>query len=735
MPATKVTFCRICEASCGLVAEVEDNRVLRLLPDREHVVSRGFACVKGTNYTEVHASPDRVQTPLKRVGERFEPISWEQALSEIGGKVRSLRSEHGVHSVGAYLGNPAAFSLPHVAFAGLFVGALGTRNLYTSGSQDCNNKFVVAEEMFGSPLLQPIPDLDRLRCFIVVGSNPAVSQLTFVNAPRLPERLKALEHAGCRVVFVNPRRTESAAQCGEQLFIRPGSDVFFFLAFAHELLARGAVDPKISPHVRGLSALREVVRPWPPERVAAVTGIAPSKLRELVSVYAAADGAALYAGTGVNQGPHGTLSVWLLTTINVLSGNLDRRGGMLLTKQQRRTAKLSYPSGTKIVHKYSRIGGHRSVLDSLPAALIPDEILTPGEGQLRALFVSAGNPVLSCPNSARMHGALSQLELIVSIDLFRNETGNLAHYILPATSFLERSDLPMGLAGYQPVPYAQWVDAVVTPLAEARDEWWIFAQLASACGAPLLGSRAFQWLLDRSLQKGWPTWLRFSPQWIFALLAGAELLSLRRLRRHPHGLLLAAPKAGAFVGKTVPTKDGKIELAPQRFLAAAGELEREHAQQTAAIGRLRLIGKRERTSHNSWMHNVERFVHGGRDRNYLYMHPDDAAARGLIDGARCQVSSQTGRLEVHVKLSPELMPGAVALPHGWGHQAAQGLSVARETGGVNANLLSADGSAAVEPLSGMARLTAIEVEVSAMDQEAVAAEAAPSPEVCAIVAT
>jgi len=737
----KVTFCRICEASCGLLAEVDDGRVLRLLPDPDHVVSRGFACVKGTRYVDVHGSPDRLQTPLKRVGDRFEPISWDQAVSEIGEKVRALRARHGPHSVGMYLGNPAAFSLPHVAFAGYFSTALGTRHLYTSGSQDCNNKFVAAEEMFGSPLLQPIPDLDHIRCFILVGSNPVVSQLTFVSAPRLLERLRAIEKAGGRVVFVNPRHTESADSCGEQVFIRPGSDVFFFLAFAHELFARGGIKPELLTSVSGLAALREVVSAWPAERVAGVTGIESAELRALVTAYLAADGAVLYAGTGVNQGPHGTLCAWLLNAINLLSGNLDRRGGMLLTKQQRRTAKIAYPTGDKIPHNYSRIGNHRSVLDSLPAALLADEITTPGDGQLRALFVSAGNPVLSCANSERTSEALGQLELIVAIDLFRNETGNLAHYLLPVTSFLERSDMPMGLAGYQPVPYLQWVDRVVPPLAETRDEWWIFARLASACGAPMLGSRVFQWLLDQSTlgsrararastlgsrteglpgstgvrtQRRWlPQWLCVTAQWLFAVLAALERKTLRGLRKHAHGVLLPPPRAGDFVGKSVPTKSGLIELAPRPFVEASAQLPQLLAEQTAAIGRLRLITKRERTSHNSWMHNVERFVSGPRGRNYLYMNPDDAAERGLSDGSLCQVRPDTGQLEISVKLTHELMRGAVALPHGWGHQRASGLTVASGTQGVNANVLSPDGSASVEALSGMTQLTAILVDVCA----------------------
>lgn len=712
---TKVTFCRICEASCGLLATVSGGKVQKLEPDPDHVVSRGYACVKGIRYTELHASEDRVQTPLKRVGDRFEPVSWEQALHEIGEKVRDLRERHGEDSVGMYVGNPAALSPPHMVFAGLFQVGLRSRHLYTSGSQDCNNKFVAAEEMFGSPLLQAIPDIDHAQCVIMIGTNPAISQLSLANVPRVIERLKAVTRTpGGRVVFINPRLTESARQVGDHLSIRPGSDVFFLLAFAHVVFEAELVVPAMTRFVEGLDDLREVVRPWTPEKVAKLTGIDAATLRGLVHEFCRADGAVLYAGTGVNQGPHGTLSAWLLSAIQVLTGNLDRRGGMLVTRQQQRTARLSHPSGERIVHHTSRFSAHPSVLDSLPAGIMADEILTPGKGQLRALFVTAGNPVLSCPNSARMREALAQLPLLVCIDLFRNETGNLAHYILPTTSFLERPDMPMGVSGYQPVPYLQLVDAVVEPLGQTRDEWWIFAQLARVCGVPINRSRLFQSWLNLSVEPGsvLPRLLRFAPVLLFALMAWLERVSLRKLRKHPHGVLLRPHKGGVFLGRGVLTKSGKVRLAPPRFLEAARGLEADFEAQLRARKKLLLITKRERKTHNTWMHNARSL---GSDRdggtNHLYVHPLDASARNLGDGDLCQVRAGDRVLRVPVRISDDLMAGAVALPHGWGHAEADGLRVAQKAPGVNANLLAQDGAQALEPLSGMSRLTAFEVDL------------------------
>ncbi len=550
----------------------------------------------------------------------------------------------------------------------------------------------------------------------MVGTNPAISQLSMANYPRVVERLKRVEkRPKGRVVFVNPRRTESSAHVGCHMPIRPGSDVFFFLAFAHVLLSEFPPSRELQSLVSGLDALRNVVAPFPPERVEALTSIPAADLRQLVRDYCTAESSVMYAGTGVNQGPEGTLAVWLLNAIQILSGHFDRKGTMLMTRQQQRTARLVFPTGDKILRKRSRFGDHPSVIDSLPAGILADEILTPGEGQLRAMFVTAGNPLLSCPNSARLGEALQSLELLVCIDLFRNETGNLAHYILPATSFLERSDVPMGISGYQPIPYAQFVDPVVQPRGESKDEWWIFAHLNRVCGVPFNGSALIQWWLNLSLrEKGsfLPRLLRFAPTLLFMGLLLLEKLTLGKVRRNPHGILLEPHEHTSFLKKGILNEEKRVRLAPKAFLARAAELEAIFDAQLRAKDQLLLITKRERRSHNSWMHNAPSLAGDARrGENLLTLHPSDAAERGITEGEECELQNGERTLRVKVTLSDEMMPKSVALPHGWGHQNADGLKVAQKFPGVNANLLAPDGAASLEPLSGMSHLTAIGVEV------------------------
>ena len=327
------TFCRICEASCGLLADVEDNRVLALRPDPDHVSSKGFVCIKGVRYVDVHASPDRVKTPLRRVPgtERFEPVSWETALREIGERTRAIREQHGPHAVGTFLGNPAAFSIAHAMFAAAFTKGLGTRNAYGSSTQDCSNKFAVANEVYGFPFTQPFPDVERIKHLIIVGANPVVSKWSFVQVPNPQAHIKAIQARGGKVVVVDPRRTETAKVASEHVFIRPGTDVFFYLAFLHEVLRRGAVDEaKVAAYMRGLDDVEALVEAWSPERCAGATGVQQGVLRRLVDEYLEADGAALYCSTGVNMGGEGALAFWLQEVINAITGNLDRPGGTLV---------------------------------------------------------------------------------------------------------------------------------------------------------------------------------------------------------------------------------------------------------------------------------------------------------------------------------------------------------------------------------------------------------------------
>ncbi len=718
MTETKTTFCRICEAACGLEVTVEDNRIVKVEPDRNHVVTQGYVCIKGIKFADVHHSPDRIRHPMKRVGDEWVRITWDRAFSEIGAKVKELRKAHGANSIGMYMGNPAAFSGTHPVFSQAFLTGIGSKNFFSAGSQDCNNKFAVTKRMFGHPTIQPIPDVDHTECIIIVGSNPAISQMSFVSMPRPIERLKEVEKRGGKVIWINPRRTESTRGLGEHLFVRPDTDVYFLLSFLNELIASGGVKQEtVRKYMKNWEGVEKLARQWTPEHTERITGIAPDRLREIVAHYRKANGAALYCSTGVNMAKNSTLAFWILNVINAVSGNLDRRGGMLVSRGLINNAPaFAKRAGVGMRKTRSRIGDFESVMDSYPAGVLPDEILTPGQGQIRALFVSAGNPLLSCPNGARMEEALKKLELIVSVDMFRNETGNLAHYILPGLSFFERPDIPMPTMGFQPIPYIQWTDAMVAPDGEQRDEWWIYTELARACDVDIFGAKPARYFfgLNRLISKLPLIGKRisFRPEWALEMMTlASRQVTPAKLKKHPHGLLLRENPEKDFLGKRVLTDDGKVDLAPPEFTDEARNLVRGYAEELAARDSLKLISKRERFTHNSWMHNLEEFVKGERKTNYLYMHPEDARRAELEDGDLADITSATATVSAPVKITDEMMPRVVALPHGWGHGKADGLKVASQTTGANANLLAADGPEALERFAGMAHLNGIQVEV------------------------
>jgi formate dehydrogenase len=720
---TRRTFCRICESLCGLEVSLRDGEVVQIRPDEEHVATGGFACIKGLNQHKMFGSPDRLGHPMKRTGERWERVSWEQALSEIGAKVAALRGERGPDSIAMYVGTAAGFGVLHPIFAQGFMDAVGSKSLYSSATQDCANKFAVSREVYGFPFTQPFPDVDHTECLIVVGANPVVSKWSFLQVPNPIQRFREIEARGGRVFFVDPRRTESAKVAGEHVFIRPNTDVFFYLSFLNELIANRGVDSaRVARHMAGFNSVEKLAQEWPPERTAAVTRIAPERLREMVRAYRSAGSAALYSSTGVNMGTNGSLAFWIQEVINAVSGNLDRRGGTLVGHGIFDFARFGVKHGLLMRNNRSRVGDFGSVNDAFPGGILADEILTPGDRQLRALFVTGGNPLLTMANSGRLKRAFEDLELLVTLDIYRNETGSLAHYTLPCTSPLERPDLPFIfplMLGLQSRPYLQATEAVLEPNAEQRDEASIYVDLCKAAGLDIFGSRTAQKILEwsgrldrrrRSGRGGLPG----VPQELMLslLLRACREGSFEKLLAHPHGRPRPDHSGGDFLGERVVTEDGKVQLAPPALLKATKKLEADFAREVADGDKLKLITRRAHQTHNSWTHNIGEFVAGSRRTNHLYVHPDDARRLGLADGDLADVTSRTATVRVPVKLLADLMPGSVALPHGWGHQHATGLSVASRTTGVNVNLLAADGPDELERVSGMANLTGIVVEVA-----------------------
>ncbi len=714
MAETKYSFCRICEVACGLELTVEDNRITNVIPDKNHVVTKGFACRKGLTFHTFLYSPDRVLQPKKRTGDKWAEISWEQAIDEIGAKIRQLIKEHGPDSIAINMGSATAFNFAgSTAMNGILEG-LKLKNAYGTGSVDCNNKFVVHQHMYGSPFLVPFPDLKHTRMFIGIGANPAISQMTFSQSPNAIKQIRDIEKRGGRVVFVNPRYTESAKYTGEQVFIRPDTDIFFLLAFLNELIRIGGVDQeRVAKYMTGFDELKQLCEPWTPERAEEVTMIPGDKICELVKAHAEADGAVLYCATGINQSSNGTLSFWILEAINAVSGNLDRRGGTIVGKGLYDMPKSLKKSGKLERIDRTRVNDMPSVLDTFPSGILTNEILTPGEGQIKALINIGGNPAITYANpNKHMEKAFEKLELMVCLDLFRNETANYAHYILPCTGFFERPDIPMVLhlmAGVQPERYVMYTDQVVTPPEGVREESWIFIKLAKAAGIRLFGIPGLTPFLNFLLKRGKLTPDSFNSM---GLKFASGVASMEEQKKdYPHGQMLDPNLPETFLGKRELTKSKKVDLAPKLFMNAAKELEAVYQREMDNKDRFKLISKREPFTHNSWTHNSYSFVGPDRTMNFLYLNPDDAGKLNLKEGDTAEISSSHGTVTIPVRFSEDLMSGVVAFPHGWGHKDADGLSIASKHAGINANYITPDGPEGCEQLSGMSHMTGFVVDV------------------------
>src|SRR5918992_3581452 len=253
----RITFCRICEAHCGLVATVEDGKVTKLRPDPEHPLSQGYACPKGIAMTEVQNDPDRVLHPLRRRadGDGFERVSWDDALSDIASRLNRVREAHGNDSVGMYFGNPGAISYSHTLWSKAFMDGLGSPHYYTAGSQDVNNRFAASALLYGSPLVVPIPDLNRTRFLFMVGANPMVSHGSVLTAPRIREQLHEIVNRGGRVVVVDPRRSETARQF-EHVAVTPETDAWLLLSMLHVIFDEGLANREfLAAHTDGADAL------------------------------------------------------------------------------------------------------------------------------------------------------------------------------------------------------------------------------------------------------------------------------------------------------------------------------------------------------------------------------------------------------------------------------------------------------------------------------------------------
>ncbi|WP_412543858.1 molybdopterin-dependent oxidoreductase [Longispora sp. K20-0274] len=693
--------CNLCEAICGLRFTLRDGAVVDIRGDVDDPLSRGHICPKALALTDVRDDPDRLRRPLRRTADGWREISWDAALDEVARRLVEIRRAHGSNAVAVYLGNPNVHNYGSLTHGPLFLGQLRTRNRYSATSVDQLPHHLVSYWLYGHQFLLPVPDIDRTTYFLVLGANPLASNGSLMTVPDFRRRLTDLQGRGGRMVVVDPRRTESAQVADEHHFVRPGTDAALLFALVREVFHQGLARP--ADYVDGLDSAREAVEEFTPERVAAVTGVPAADIRRIAAEFAAADGAACYGRVGLSTQRHGVLSQWGVQLLNLVTGNLDRPGGTLLTSPAVDIVGRGLIGRGHYAKWRSRVRGLPEFGGELPVAVLAEEMLTPGDGQIRALVTSAGNPVLSTPNGGQLDRALDGLEFMVSVDLYLNETTRHADIILPPTTALEHDNYDVVFHALAVRNTARYSPAILEPPADSRHDWQIFGELARRYRKMWGGKRTW-----RDLRLAVQSRLRPDQLVDLLLRTGAHRLSTRALRRRPHGVDLG-PLKPALPG-ALRTRDRRVHAAPAELLAAL-DAARAELLTPLGDGELRLVGRRHLRSNNSWMHNAPRLAKG-RPRHQLLMHPDDLAARGLADGQRVRVASRVGAVETEVAASTDMMPGVVSLPHGWGHdRPGTRLTVAAQRAGASVNDLTDD--AEVDGVVGTAAFSGVIVTVEA----------------------
>jgi anaerobic selenocysteine-containing dehydrogenase len=733
-PATVAhRICPFCEACCGLELDLEANQVVRIRGDDNDVFSHGFLCPKAIGLKDLHADPDRLRTPLIKRDGKFVEATWDEAYAEIERRLPPVMAAGGPNALATVLGNPTSHKMGLLLYFPRLARALGTRNMFSASSVDQVPKMLSVGLMFGSWLSVPVPDIERSQFLLIIGANPMVSNGSLWTVPDFRGKAKALRARGGKIVVVDPRRTETAAVADQHHFIRPGADVYFLLGIAHALFDEQLVDlGRLAEHTLGQAELAAAVKPYAPELVAARCGIDAATMRTLARTLASTRHAAVYGRIGTCTQQFGTLCSWLIDAINVLTGHLDEDGGSMFPKAAAFAANTRGAGGTGrgiVSGRYrSRVSGAPEVAGEIPLTCLAEEIDTPGEGQVKALISIAANPVLSAPNGARLSAALDQLDFMVSLDIYLNETTRHADVILPGLSPLEEAHYDVTFTQFSHRNHARYSAPVLARAAGQPEEWESMLRIgaiAKGLGAQADIAAIDDAALEEELGKSvGPA----AGQVMQALrpLRGAERMVDLGLRsgpygdqfgRNPSGLTLAKLKAAPSgidlgpMGQRIPevlrTPSGKIELAPQMLL---DDLARVAADLQAPVPDLVIIGRRQLRSNNSWMHNLPVLAKGAY-RCTALVHPVDAARLGLTDGAAAHISNGARRIEVQVELSDEMMAGVVSLPHGWGHNLpGTNMNVAAERPGVNLNALLDENLR--DPLSGNAVLSGVPIRMA-----------------------
>ena len=719
--------CPTCNSGCGLLIEVKNNKVLSIKRDKDHPLSKGYFCPKGIAWKDVTYDEDRVLRPLKRINDTFVTISWKRALHEIAEKLMEIRGKYSPHSVAYYMGTNSLHHYAHSLFASGFLDGLGSKSMYNAASVDNNNHFVAQYFLYGSPIVMSIPDLQHTDLFIILGSNPAVTHLSLATCANVNKVMKELLERGGEIYVIDPRKNKTAQLYADDtehyIPIVPNTDIFLLLSMINVILQENLADQEfLAAHCTNYKSLKDFVTDFTPELAEKICKIPAEKIYDLTRKFVNTKRALIYGRMGICGSTFSTLNAWAIEVLNILAGKLDRPGGRIFGKNIVNVVQLGGLIGLGSYDKRrSRIGNYPEVIGALPLGTLAREILA---GNVRALIISAGNPILSSPNSNEFKEALQKLELCVILDFYINETASAAaDYILPVRTVLENPNFhAIFNLNYQLVPHIEYDEAVITPDKYGpKAEWEILLSLIRLMNLTAFNNTLFDSIIKiyRFVKK------KFNPAILIRLLLflgqilqgrfpylSSNAFTLKKIMKE-RTILLNKNEYGVLK-KYLQTKNKKIPILNPQIEEQIQLCKSELNLRTANNPKYKLqdneffvIGRRLLKTSNSWLHNVKT-LWPKKDEPKLWINTHDAQRLNLINDDVVILENELGLVKVPISLTDNIMTGVVCYPHGWGHKNPK-LSFANKHPGDNINKLTSSNE--LDILSGMPLLNGYKVRL------------------------
>lgn len=690
--------CPICEASCGLKLEVDrdQQQIFSVRGDQDDPRSLGYVCPKSTALKGLYEDPERLTRPLRKTKTGWEEISWEEAYRFAGERLAAIKQAHGKDSIATYIGNPIGHCVSGMLMVAMYIQAMETERLFSAATMDQQPKNLTSSILYGDMWAIPIPDIQRTQYMLSLGGNQLVSQGSLMSAPNAKKQISDLQARGGRLVVMDPRRSETADAADEHHFIIPGSDAFFLFALVNVFFEEGLTNlGRLADFTDDVERVRELSAPFAPEVVDETTGVPASTIRRIAREFAGAERAVCYGRIGTCTQEFGTLASWLVDVVNVLTGNLDREGGSMFPRPATGQAERYMWDGSdmKLGRWKSRVRGLPEYEGQLPAAVFAEELeeASAGEERARALITICGNPVLSSPNGARLAAAMEELDFMVSIDIYLNETTRHADLILPTTVQMEHSNYDFLFAGTSIRNFARYSPQIFEAEEGLPDLGQALLEIAACCNgteASVLDMMLFEGMLATFIGKSGTPCADVSIDDARAKLggeAGIERLLDLMIRSGPYGdafddtsdglnlTKIRAVDHGVDLGPLAPRLPDIIRKDHGRLKLVHEILEKDIERLLAGLARrsdpnrLVLVGRRQLCNMNSWLHNLAN-LSKGPERCTLLVHPQDAERLGLSHGGTAKITARAGSVTAPVAVSDEMMPGVVSLPHGFGHR-------------------------------------------------------------------